>query len=528
MRRAWTQQHLRAWLVAAGALALVTAALFVIRPRLDKTHVALAYLLTVLATASRGGRAVGIAMSVAAFLAFNFFFIPPYHTFVVAEPLDWAVLAAFLVTSLVAAQLLARARSEAASAEARTKEVERLSVLGAETLNAARTEEALQAIATVIRSTLDLAACEVFVREPAGGVSVVASDGELPPLSLVRPLGQPSAERLVDWVSERGQPAVELADGSMRIISVGHTVPDTGPIPDARRLVLPLRMRDRTLGVLTVAPRHGFALTAAQRRFLEALAYYAALGVERLRLGRVAEHAEALRKADEFKNALLASVSHDLRTPLTTIKALANEIRRDGDDRAATIEEESDRLNHFVADLLDLSRIAGGALRVNPEVNAAEDLVGAAIQRVSGSVGDKTINASLDVSEPVLVARFDFVHSLRIVANLIENALKFAPPRTVVDVRARRAGDRVEFVVADRGPGIPEPEREVVFEPFYRGADTAPHAGSAGLGLSIARSLAEAQGGTLRHEPREGGGSAFIFSVPAADIAEVAAKAPSL
>lgn len=518
----------KSWLLAGAALAAVTAALFAIRPELDKTHVALAYLLTVLATASRGGPLVGIATSLAAFLAFNFFFIPPYHTFVVADARDWAVLAAFLVTSLIAAQLLARARSEAASADARTAEVERLSVLGAETLNAAQAEDALRAIASVIRSTLAAAACEVYVRD-AGGTCRVAVSGEVPPAVSARPLGQPSGEVLVDWVGENGRPVVEMADGAMRIAGEGTAgVPDTAPYPDARRLVLPLRVRERTLGVLTVAPRQTLRLDAAQRRFLEALSYYAALGVERLRLSHAAEHAEALRKADEFKNALLASVSHDLRTPLTTIKGLANEIRRDGDARAVTIEEESDRLNRFVADLLDLSRIAGGALTVTPEVNTAEDLVGAALQRVSGAIGDRSLDAVLDPAEPVLLGRFDFVHSLRILANLIENALKFAPAGSTVEVRARRSADRLEFVVADRGPGIPESERDVVFEPFYRGADTAPNVGGAGLGLSIARSLADAQGGSLRYEAREGGGSRFIYSVPAADFSDVEARSGSL
>lgn len=518
-----------AWPLALAALALVTAALLLVRGSLDKSHVALAYLLVVLGAASRGGRLVGIAMSAAAFLLFNFFFIPPYHTFVVADAIDWAVLAAFLIVSLVSAQLLARARSEAASAETRAAEVERLSILGAETLNAGRPEEALFAILTVIRSTLDVAACEIFIRDASGGVSMVATAGEAPEAA-PRPLGQPSAERLVEWVAGNGRPAVELADGSRRVAASGDDAARDPALysADVRKLVLPLRVRTLTLGVLTVVPRQTLRLDAAQQRFLEALSYYAALGLERLRLGEAAEHAEALRKADEFKNALLASVSHDLRTPLTTIKALANEIRQDGDSRAVTIEEEADRLNRFVADLLDLSRIAGGALTVTPEINAAEDLVGAALQRVSGKVGDRNLTASLDLAEPLLVGRFDFVHSLRIMVNLVENALKFAPPGSTVEVSARRSADMLEFVVADRGPGIPEKEREIVFEPFYQGADTSPDAAGAGLGLSIARSLARAQGGTLRYQPRDGGGSTFVFSVPAADLDELQQEAGSL
>jgi two-component system sensor histidine kinase KdpD len=499
----------------------VTAALLAVRGALDKTHVALAYLLTVLAVSSRGGRAPGVAVSVAGFLSFNFFFVRPYHTFTVAEPLDWAVLVAFLLTSLVAAQLLVRARNEAASAQLRAAEVERLSALGAETLNAGRTDDALHAIIEVIRRTLGAALCDVYIREEGEAAALLVRTGASAPRDGTRAFGQPSAERIVEWVAVNGRVAVELNDGSMRVGQADRLDLANLDLENLRVLVLPLHVRERTVGVLTITPEGALNLDAPSRRFLEALSYYAALGVERLRLARDADRAQALEKADEAKNAVLASVSHDLRTPLTTIKALANEIRQEGDERAAIIEEEADRLNRFVADLLDLSRLMGGGFRVEAEINAAEDLVGAAMQRVSGAAGDRNVVASLDPSETLLLGRFDFVHSLRVLGNLIENAVKFAPPHSDVEVQARRAQGSLEFLVSDRGPGIPPSDRESVFQPFYRAGD-GPDAGGVGLGLSIARGLAAAQGGSLRYEPREGGGSRFIFSVPAADASELA------
>jgi two-component system sensor histidine kinase KdpD len=291
---------------------------------------------------------------------------------------------------------------------------------------------------------------------------------------------------------------------------------------------VPLEAHARSVGMLALRHSEPIALDAGARRFLSALAYYAALGLERVRLVAEAERAEALRVADRLKDALLASVSHDLRTPLTTIKALAHDLRMEGDDRAATIEEEADRLNRFVADLLDLSRLNGGAFTVRPEINAVEDLVGAALQRASGMLGEHGLKVALDTREPLLLGRFDFVHSLRIVVNLIENAVKYSPAGSVIELSAERQGDVVRIAVADRGMGVPAGEEERIFEPFYRGVRIADGGTGEGLGLSIARRMAEAQGGTVRHEPREGGGSVFVLRLPAADVADLdsAATAP--
>jgi two-component system sensor histidine kinase KdpD len=260
------------------------------------------------------------------------------------------------------------------------------------------------------------------------------------------------------------------------------------------------------------------AEAAAARRRAEEIDRLAALSV---RLAAEAEHAEALREADRLKDALLASVSHDLRTPLTTIKALAHDLAAAGDDRAAVIEQQSDRLNHMVADLLDLSRLNAGGVPMQTEINAVEDLVGAAIQQVAGALGGRELRTSLALREPMPVGRFDFVHSLRILVNLIENALKYSPADTPIEVAMRGEGERIAIAVADRGRGVPPAERERIFEPFYRPAGVSPdsaRAGGAGLGLAIARRLAEAQGGTLAYEDRPGGGSVFTLRLPAARL----------
>ena len=476
----------RRWRVwAAGGLALVavTAALLAIRARLDEVHVALVYLLVVLGGSAVGGRALGLVLAAVAFLAFNFLFIPPYHTLVIADPLDWIVLVTFLVTGIVAAQLLYRAQAEAAVAQRRATEVDRLAALGAETLSAGRADEALAAIARVIRTTFAVRACDVFTRDAATGrLAPVVHTGAGAP-------GPP--------------PAVDPADDG-----------------DPRTLLIPLAVRERTVGVLRLADDRPIALAPPRRRYLDALAYYAALGVERVRLTAEAEHAAALREADRLKDSLLASVSHDIRTPLTTIRALAHEIAGSGDERALVIAEEVDRLNRFVADLLDLSRLGAGGVPLAIALNAAEDLMGAALQRVGGMAGGREIRASLGESEPVLVGRFDFAQSLRILVNLLENALKYAPAAAPIDLTVRREGDELVFAVADRGPGVPPPEERRIFEPFYRPPGAPPDIGGAGLGLAISHGLALAQGGTITYEARAGGGSVFSLRVPAADLAE--------
>jgi two-component system sensor histidine kinase KdpD len=506
------------WVVALVALAAATALLLAFRAQLDKAQFALVYLLIVLAGSAAGGRALGLTLAALAFLLFDFVFLPPYYTLIIANPLDWFVLVAFLVTSVVAAQLLSRSERRATDARDRTAEVQRLATLGAESLSAGRAEDALAHITGVIRETLGVERCEVYAQEDrAGG----------PALRLVASAGNGGAESgpaladpnsLLTWVAGHGASATERLDGTARVASVSVVWPDPG---DARVLVLPLRARDRAVGVLRIVDANGIALAGVQRQFLTALAYYAALGVERLRLTAEAGRADALREADRLKDALMAAVSHDLRTPLTTIKALAHRIGESGaapgDERAGSIEEEADRLARVVSDLLELSRISSGAARFHPELNTAEELIGAVLQRVAGVLHGRRVLVTAPDDNELLVGRFDLVHSLRALGNLLENALKYSDAASNVEIEARREHGMLVFSVSDRGPGVPEAERDRIFEPFYRPPGVPPDTGGSGLGLTIARGIADAQGDALRFRPRAGGGSVFELLLPAVE-----------
>jgi two-component system sensor histidine kinase KdpD len=271
------------------------------------------------------------------------------------------------------------------------------------------------------------------------------------------------------------------------------------------------------VGVLRLSNAPEVQFSPEQARLLTALAYYAALGAERARLVATAERAEAERRVERLRSALLTAVSHDLRTPLTTIKGLANEILHGGDvSSAAVIEGEADRLNALVSDLLDLSRIHAGALRPTLAVNTVDDLVGAALRGAAGALRERRVAVDLP-AEALLAGTFDFSQTLRVLVNLLDNAGKYSPPGTPVDVRARREGPRLIIDVMDRGPGVPDSEQGRIFESFYRPPDVPPDVRGHGLGLAIARGLAEAQGGTLKYTARPGGGSVFTLELRAAN-----------
>ncbi|MGH7689642.1 MAG: sensor histidine kinase, partial [Gemmatimonadaceae bacterium] len=306
-------------------LVLVTIAMGRFRPDIDQAHVVLTYLLVVLGASVAGGRGFGFVMAFVAFVSINYYFQQPYDSLAVGKGLELVVLFAFLATSMTATELLARAHAEAVEAGRRADEVTRLSHLGSETLNAGTPEQALGSIARVIRDELRVDSCSI--------------------------------DQMVDGAE------VQLAHAGA-----------WPPVGSARTLTLPLTVHGEAVGSLRLHHPLDITLDESQNRFLEALTYYAALGVERVRLEAEAAHAEALREANRLKDVLLATVSHDLRTPLTTIKALAQEAAMHGDENAVVIEEQADRLSRLVNDLLDLSRIKGGTIKTTTELNSAEDV----------------------------------------------------------------------------------------------------------------------------------------------------------
>jgi two-component system sensor histidine kinase KdpD len=506
------RRRLRDAILWLAVLAATTASLIPFRAELDKAHITLVLLLVVLGAGAQGGRALGVGIGAVSFLVFDWFFLPPLHTLIIANPLDWLVLFAFLATSIVAAQLLHREQESARIARARADEVDRLATLGAEALTAARAEDALAAVAAVIRTSTGAESCSVYiageqgVRLGAASPASVAASGAVP------------LPPLVDWVAQEGAPAAQTSEGTSRLGRAGLPVREIALIGDthAHAILLPLTVRRQTVGVLRLDGVGAAELDDSQWRFLDALAYYAALGAERVRLATERANIVALREADRLKDALLASVSHDLRTPLTTIKALAHELGALGDERSQVIEEQADRLNRLVAGLLDLSRLNAGAMPLHLELNAVDDLLSAALQDTEPRLAGRTLVADFPGDGELLVGQFDLALSIRVLVNLIENAIKYSSPGTTIRVAVRREESKLLVSVSDQGPGVPAGEEERIFTPFYRPSSERPDAGSAGLGLAIARRMAEWQGGAVTYT-RTSEGSTFTLSLPAVD-----------
>ena len=511
-----TRRQLTGWVVWCVLLALVTMVLLKSRGVIDEAHVSLTMLLVVLGGSIAGGRALGFTLAGASIALINYYFQSPFELFAVSKPFDWIVLLNFLATSFVATELLARARQEADAASARASEVEALSRLGAESLRYATAEDSLAAIADMVRTAMGAEACAIIPYEPPEGPRT-------------RPLSVASAgtttvmeRQACERATSVGRPVFLSHDNQITEHSSADLGTPAAAVVRARYLALPLRAEARIIGVLVVRGKETLALDAPRRRLLAALGYYAALGIERMRLMAEAAQAESLRETQRVKDQIFASVSHDLRTPLTTIKVLAQSGAARGEPSSIAIAEQADRLARMVGDLLELSRLRSGGFSLTPELNTADDLVGAALRQAEGMLNGRRIDVQIDFDTPTLVGRFDFVHTLRIVGNLLDNALRHTPEGGTVELRAERHDPWLVIAVADRGAGVAVDEQDRIFESFYRPSDATPDAGHAGLGLSIARTLADLQDGSVVYRAREGGGSIFELRLPAADVDDMA------
>jgi two-component system sensor histidine kinase KdpD len=294
----------------------------------------------------------------------------------------------------------------------------------------------------------------------------------------------------------------------------------TDTLPAASLRCQPLKTAHGLVGVLGVRPKEpGSLLTPEQRQTFDAFAHQAALAVERANLAEQARQAELLHVTEKLQTALLDSISHDLRTPLVSITGALSSLSGDGGtlDEASrqslieTASEEADRLNRLVGNLLDMTRLEGGALQVRREPCDIQDLIGAALEELNPRLAGRTVTVDLPADLPALPA--DFVLIGRVLVNVIDNALKYSEADTPIEISAHPAGAFVEITVADRGIGIPAEDLNRIFDKFYR-VRRPDNVSGTGLGLAISKGIVEAHGGFISAENRAGGGTVITIGLP--------------
>jgi two-component system sensor histidine kinase KdpD len=337
----------------------------------------------------------------------------------------------------------------------------------------------------------------VLLPDESRRVSVAVGDGGL--------FGGGEHERAVaQWAFDNGQ----LAG------------PGTPNLPASRGLYLPLAGAEKVLGVLAVQPTAARPLREPDRfQLLRAFANQTALALERCWLAEAAAQARTLAETERTRSALLSSVSHDLRTPLAAITGAATSLRDDDGalpeatrrELADTIAEEAQRLNRLIGDLLEMTRLESGTLRVRKDWHSLEEVVGAALVRLESRLGDRPVVTRIPATLPLVP--LDDVLFEQVVWNLVENADKYTPTGEAIELAAAIAGDELRLEVADRGPGLPPGEEQRVFEKFYRGSATSTRPG-VGLGLAICRGIVEAHGGRIAAANRPGGGATFTVWIP--------------
>ncbi len=506
------------WSGHLGALALtliVTGIVALVREAADVSNISMLYLLAVLASAVAFGTGPAITASVASFLAFDFFFIEPQYTFTVSDGAEWVALGLLLVTGMITGQLAAALRGRVRAAERREREAVVLYDV-VRLVNGPDLEAALTSVAERLCQEMDLAAVVIdFDRTAPFGMRAEAGDSEA--LARVRATSPAPASIL-----GTGQPPTRRRRGSPgRWIRLVPPTQGTASSAGGRDQLykVPVNAAGRPAGSLVLVRRSaGAPFRREDDRLLSAIASQLGLAVERLRLREQATQAEVLHRADELKTALLNAVSHDLRTPLSSIIASAGSLlqtdvawtEQERGEFARAIEDEAQRLNRLVGNLLDLSRIEAGSLRPDKGWYDPEALVDDVLGRLRPVTASHRLVVDVSVDLPPVL--MDYVEIDEALSNLIENAAKYTPLGTEIRVAARRNGDELEVEVSDRGAGIPEDALPRLFEPFFRPPGPGQPAGM-GLGLAVARGMVEAHGGRIRADNRPGGGAIFVFTI---------------
>jgi len=443
----------------------------------NATTAALSLLLAILGISTYWGLAEAMVASVVAVLGFNLLFLPPVGTLTIQDPQNWVALLAFLVTAVTASQLSARARRRTAEAEARRLEIERLYALVQSMMLTGSARKTIREFVNQVVQVFGCSAAAFYYRPSdeffrSGPESQVVSDHEL------------LAETEVDDISVDAFRGIALA---------------------------PVRLGGRSLGSMALIA------SLPSEQMVRAISNLIAITIEKARALEDASHAEAARQSEVLKSALLDSLAHDIKTPLTSIKAAVTSLlggaQDPGRELLTIINEEADRLNQLAAEVVEMARIEAGKLHLEKQPVTVADLISGALSDLA--VGLKGRPLALHVPDRLPTAEADQEFAGQVVKQFVENALKYSPEGSPIDISAELKGGKIVIGVADRGPGIEENERSRIFDKFFRGRRHRFDTKGTGMGLAIAKGIVEAHGERIWVESEPGQGAVFYFSLAA-------------
>ncbi len=483
-------RHMAGIAVVAGA----TLVCQLVSSLLSPTNMVMVYLLAVVLAAVRLGRESAILTAVLGVAAFDFFFVPPHLTFAVADTEYLVTFVGFLIVAVVISTLVAKGRERAEAMRAREVQTASLYYLSRDLAVAADTVAIMKAVMHNIKESVN-AELAVFLSE-GEQLEVVAADDRVQ-LDM-------KEQAVADWAYRNRQAA-------------GH---GTNTLSSAAFLYLPLQTSVNTLGVLAIKLENEADFSSQQHRLLlDAFASQTAMALERVQFSRQAEQGQILQARENLERALLNSISHDLRTPLATITGILTSLRDEEDalrkreqrELLATACDEAARLNRFVGNLLDMTRLEAGAVKLKVEESDVQDLIGCALNALDHRLGGRAVEVRLPPDLPP--TPMDIGLMTQVLVNLLDNSMKYAPLTSPIEISAHVDGAWMAIEMADQGPGVPDQDLKRIFDKFYR-IPVPEGAGGTGLGLSICKGVVEAHGGRIRAENRGSGGLKITIRLP--------------
>jgi two-component system sensor histidine kinase KdpD len=484
---------------AAAITVACTAVAFLMRPTFTETNVAMIYVLGATIAGLRLGRGPGALTAIAGVAAFDFFFVPPIYTFQVSDAQYVVTFLVMLAVTLIIGNLMANVRQQNRVAGARERRTALLYAMSRELAGTRGSDNMARVAVRHVAEVFDAAAV-VLTPDAAGRLQY--PDGE----PLESSFRGPDLS-IAQWVFDHGQRA-----------GLG-----TDTLPAAAAIYLPLRGAQRSLGVLGVRPANRRrVLLPEQRHLLETFAGQIALAWERAALGEEAASSRIAAEAENLRNTLLASISHDLRTPLSVISGAASTLASRADSLdpavqrtlASSIEEQAREMSNLISNVLDLMRFESGRMELRRDAHTVEDLVGTAVQRLETRLQDHPVEIDLPTDLPGVWV--DPALVIQVLVNLLENAARYTPSGTRIRITAAEDAPQVRVVVEDDGPGLPPGDPRLLFEKFQRGSAEGAVIG-VGLGLAICRAIIHEHGGEITAGSR--GGARFEFTLPVAESA---------